>query len=91
MKRDLPAPCKRSAVASVPVEKLDDARRLPKGVNPRFERRCVDGVDQPWAPVLRESMRRALEMGGLLRDPTEAEGKLVAEARAQWRLATPAS
>ena len=81
VQRDVVAGGERGRVPPVPVEELDHTHDPSGGGDPLVERRIVDGVDEPHAPVVHERVRGALEARRLVGDPAEAERELVAEAR----------
>ena len=78
--RDAEACGERGAVAIVPVEELDDARRLAELERAVDRLRPVERVHEPDLPVRGERMRRARHR--LVDDPAEAVGaEVVAEAQ----------
>jgi len=66
-----------TAVAVVAVEQLQDARRCACGADPLLDTFPVDGIDDPDATVLDESVRAPFHE--LVDDPAEASVELVAE------------
>ena len=71
----------RGAVAVVPVEQLEDARRRACGADPLLDAIPVDGIDHPDTAVVDESVRTALHE--LVDDPAEPAVELVAETHLQ--------
>ena len=71
----------RGAVAVVPVEELEDAGRRSCGADPILDSIPVDGIDNPDAAVVDESVRAALHE--LVDDPAEAAVELVTETEPQ--------
>jgi hypothetical protein len=65
------------AVAVVPVEQLQHARRCACGADSVLDTVPVDGIDRPNAAVLDEGVRATLHE--LVDDPAEAAAELVAE------------
>jgi len=56
VQRNVAARSELGAVPLVPVKELDHAHDPSRGIGPCSELRIVDGVDQPYAPVVHESM-----------------------------------
>ena len=65
------------AVAVVPVEQLEDARRRARSADPLLDTFAVDGIDCPDAAVLHEGVRATLHE--LVDDPAEAVAELIAK------------
>ena len=78
VERHAEPPRERLAVAPVPVEQLNHARRLAGRADPLVDALAVDRVDDPDVSRDDERVRAAVEEAVL--DPAEGEGKLVAEA-----------
>ena len=81
MQRHAVARGEHRRVARVAIEERDHAGRPAARADPLVEPLGVDGVDEPDAPPIGESMRGPLHERRLGGDPAEAERKLVAEAR----------
>jgi hypothetical protein len=69
-----------SAVALVPVDELDDARRLACRPDAFVDAVRFERIDQPDAPIRNERVRTTLEE--LVNEPPEPALELVAEAGA---------
>lgn len=76
--RNAEARCNFCTVTVVPVEQLQDARRLAGGADPVLHAVGQERIDHPDAPVHDERVRAARHE--LVDDPTKATVELVAEA-----------
>jgi hypothetical protein len=74
---DTEASCEGSAIAVVPVEQLQDARRCAGSADSVLDTVPVDGIDRPDAAVLDEGVRATLHE--LVDDPAKAIVELIAK------------